>query len=377
MPRVCSSAPSSAAAQHSTRLVPFVARDTCYQCGRQLIEVEEKRHCYLCYDVFCQRCTGNRCSLVEYGYNSNLPQSVCDVCASLLRNFPMLLARIDEDAGGTLLLPQQLAWITDAAMQDVATVSKEAPAASRSPRRGTSNLHDSAANTPVTGIPAAAMAAAVNAANRSKRVRLLVENGMDLSLLLFRPLNPESCIAIGNAARIPLRSVISAKRDGACVRLQCTNGYVDLTVGTVVTETTGGGYSAQPSIAQQPSPLSMGQRIRSAIFGPSAEPAAEGRSRSQESTAGGDDAPGDSGAAAASAALPASSSTTTTTTDVEVCGKGAEALEAGLADLLAHTRGHFHFRPEVDHMMALARSAVHAELDARGRRAAGTDRRTQ
>jgi hypothetical protein len=53
-------------------------------------------------------------------------------------------------------------------------------------------------------------------------------------------------------------------------------------------------------------------------------------------------------------------------TDMEIDSKAAEMVEAGLKALVHSIRRHFHFRPDVAQMEALAARAAHAERERGG-----------
>uniref|UniRef100_A0A7S1LW66 FYVE-type domain-containing protein n=1 Tax=Neobodo designis TaxID=312471 RepID=A0A7S1LW66_NEODS len=390
MPRANTSATVS---PHWTRLVPGVARHACYACGRQLLGEDEKRHCHMCYDVFCKACTTAKCVLAEYHYPSDRPQSVCGVCHSLLANFPMLLSRIDDDAGGQLLLPQQRVWVTDAVLKD-----DDGEAAEHITRDARGRL---AIVSPASGVPAAQMAAALNASAKSKQ-QLQLEHGLELYLVAFRPVNPETTIAIGTAARVPLRCIAKVTRDGATVRLHCTNGTIDLTVGTLVLESeetpNDDGDAARPpassssAVALEDSSATSTSgpfaRLKAFFGGSPASAKAEGDERSASGSRHGSSGAGGTGKSSspvkpdADGAAPSTQPTTVPTppqaappvrqsqkstaprlvaTDMEIDGKAAEMVEAGLKALVHGVRRHFHFRPDVAQMEAMAARAAHAE----------------
>jgi hypothetical protein len=427
MPR--QTAESATVSDHVARMVPLIARATCYQCGRQLLDDRDKRSCRVCYDVFCTLCAKCECLLTEYGYPSSAPQPVCSVCNTLLHSFPVLLSNINEGLGGMLLLPSQRVWITDAQdmkIEDQQMLSHSnarspgssgSPAAVPGPSRSPRQRKEISQDMPATGLPAACLAAAINAATKSrKKGHLLVENGMEVALLSFRPVNPETSIAIGSAARVPLRCISNVSREGARVRLHCSNGIIDLTLGTLIVDHEDAGSASRSS--QAAARPGLASRFYRAVFGsgtptddaledtpqphtathaPSARENSEHTPNSSRAevrptdpnatsalTASADSedrlrpkalqppsAAGsrpNSGERATQAVEPlrgSSADLTAGATDVEVDAKAAALFENGLRELLRHVQNHFHFKTDAPAMAEVATRAVQAEIAAR------------
>ena len=231
---------------HESRWTPLCARPVCYRCGRTFGSDADKSNCRMCYEVFCRSCWGEKIALPpDYGYNT--PQPVCRTCLTLLSLFPTFAAGIHVGLGGRLLLPDHYVIVVADNLGDARVVAAPVHPAVRAATRRSAALAAPAAPPAPAEAPGFFAkvaqffgggkrpdgASPASAAPAKGGAVFVVERCCDLTLVAFRPFNPDTRLVVSGAAgpNVPLTALRSVRFMGDRVRVNLADDkYFELIV---------------------------------------------------------------------------------------------------------------------------------------------------